>query len=371
MGDMDNMGNRKKIGIVFSFAIMLALGFLFPMSNGAAAEEKKMLFERPLKFSSWFSTVHMVPPFEKELCKNLEAASNGRIKIQFYGAQALGKVLEQYEMVLDGVSDIAGAIPVAYEGDKLPLSSFVGFPFVWKSAEVGTSVFWKLYDMGFFKDEYKDFKLLSYWSCAANQLYTAKKKINKIEDFKGLRFLAGGPVMYSIFKALDAVPIKMGYPDTYTALQRGTLDGSVGPIYSMVKAWRYPEVCKYAWQCNITGGFGLVNAVNKDVWKKIPPDIQAAWEKAGREMSFKIAKAYDATVEKGATMWKAAGSELIDLPNGEIEKMAVRFLPVWQKWVDENEAKGRPAKKLYKAYVKVMKEMGQPVLMKLPGLYEN
>jgi len=51
--------------------------------------------------------------------------------------------------------------------------------------------------------------------------------------------------------------------------------------------------------------------------------------------------------------------------------MAEKFLPVWQKWIDDNEAKGRPAKAVYKAYVKIMKEMGRPVIMKLPGLYEN
>lgn len=365
------MRNQKKVCLIFSFAIILALGFLFPISYGAAAEDKKMIFKRPLKFASWFATVHMVPPFEKELCRKLEEASNGTIKVQFYGAQALGKVLEQYEMVLDGVSDIAGGIPVAYEADKLPLTSFIEFPFIWKSAEVGTKVFWKLYDMGYFKDEYKDLKLLSYWSCSSNQLYTAKKRIDKIEDFKGMRFFVGSPMHYGMFKALGAVPIRMGYPDAYTALQRGTLDGSIGPIYSMVKAWRYPEVCKYAWQCDITGGFGLVNAVNNDVWNKIPPDIQAAWEKVGREMSFKLAKAYDANVQKGIMMWKESGSELIELPKGEIDKMAERFLPLWQKWIDDNEAKGRPAKKIYKSYVKIMKEMGQPVLMKLPGLYKD
>jgi len=314
----------------------------------------------------------MVPPLEKELCKTLEAASNGRVKVQFYGTQSLGKVLEQYEMVLDNVSDIGGAIPVAYEADKLPLTSFMEFPFIFKSAVMGTKVFWKLYDAGFFNDEYKEVKLLSYWNCAVNQLATAEKRIDKLEDFKGLKFLVGSPMHYAMWKQLDAIPIRMGYPDTYTAMQRGTLDGSIGPFYSMATAWKYPEVCKYAWQWDITGGFSLINTVNKDVWNKLPSDIQSAWEKAGRDMSFKIAEKYDSTVEEGRELWKnSSKSELVEISKKEIDRMAVKFLPLWQKWVDDNEAAGRPAKKLYKAYVEIMEEMGQPVLMKLQALYEN
>jgi len=365
------MVKLKKGSVIFCFSLIFVLGLFFSVSNGLAGDDKEMIFKRPLKFASWFSTAHMVPPFEKELCKNLEKASNGRVKIQFYGTQSLGKVLEQYEMVMDGVSDIAGAIPAAYETDKLPLTSFMDFPFNWTSAVVGTKVFWKLYDEGFFNDEYKEIKLLSYWSCAVNQLYTSKKRIDKMEDFKGMKFFVGSPMHYAMYKQLGAIPIKMGYPDTYTALQRGTLDGSVGPIYSMYKAWRYTEVCKYAWKWDISGGFALINAVNNNVWNKLPADIQAAWEKEGRDMSFKLAEAYDAKVAEGTALWKASKSELIEISIEEKEKMAEKFLPLWQKWVDDNETAGRPAKKFYQAYVKIMKELGEPVLMKLPGLYEN
>jgi len=365
------MGNQKRACQIISFVVIFVLGLFFSVSNGLAADDKEMIFKRPLKFASWFSTAHMVPPFENELCKNLEAASNGRVKIQFYGAQSLGKVLEQYEMVLDNVSDIGGGIPVAYEADKLPLTSFMEFPFIWKSAVVGTKVFYRLYEKGYFNDEYKDFKMLAYYSCAVNQLYTAKKRIDKLEDFKGLKFFVGSPMHYAMYKQLGAIPIRMGYPDTYTALQRGTLDGSIGPLYSMVKGWRYPEVVKYAWQWDISGGFAIINAVNKDVWNKLPADIQTAWEKAGRDISFKIAEEYDAKVEEGTALWKASKSELVKISKEEIDRMAEKFLPLWQKWVDDNEAKGRPAKKLYKAYVEIMKEMGQPVIMRLPGLYEN
>ena len=364
------MRSQKITCLMFSFAIILVLGFLFPMGSGAA-DDKKMVFSSPLKYSSWFSTVHWFPPYEKELCAKLEEASNGTIKIQFYGAQALGKILEHYEMVLDGLSDISGCVPVAYESDKLPLTSLVEYPFVWKSAEVGTNVFWKLYDEGYFKNEYKDFELIAYWSCAVNQLFTAKKRIDKIEDFKSMKFFAGGPMMFGAFKQLGAIPIKMGYPDVYTALQRGTLDGSMGNFFATSHGWRWPEVCEYAWQCDIKGGYGLVVGVNNKVWSKIPPDIQAKWKKIGREMSMKIAKVHDEKTGLGKAAWEKSGTKVIELSQAEIDKMAQKFLPVWQKWIDENEAKGRPAKAVYKAYVKIMKEMGRPVIMKLPGLYKE
>ena len=178
-------------------------------------------------------------------------------------------------------------------------------------------------------------------------------------------------MMFGAFKQLGAIPIKMGYPDVYTALQRGTLDGSMGNFFATSHGWRWPEVCEYAWQCDIKGGYGLVVGVNNKVWSKIPPDIQAKWKKIGREMSMKIAKVHDEKTGLGKAAWEKSGTKVIELSQAEIDKMAQKFLPVWQKWIDENEAKGRPAKAVYKAYVKIMKEMGRPVIMKLPGLYKE
>jgi len=364
------MRNQKRGYLVFSFAVILILGLLFPVSYGSAAD-KKMIFKHPLKFASWFPSMHWFPKYEKELIKKLEDASDDQIKIQFYGSQSLGKIMEQYEMVMDGVSDISGCVPIAYEADKLPLTSIVEYPFVWKSAEVGTKVFWELYDKGYLKDEYKDFKLIAYWSCAVMQVFTADKRLDTVEDFKGLKFLAGGSTMYAAFKQMDAIPIKMGYPDVYTALQRGTLDGATGNFFATSHGLRWPEVSKYAWKMDISGGYGLVIGVNHDIWNKIPADIQAAWEKIGREMSMKFAKVHDEKTGLGRAAWEKSKSEVIEMSQQEIDRMAAKLLPVWQKWIDTNEAKGRPAKEVYKTYVKIMKELGRPVVMKLPGLYED
>ncbi len=366
------MRNQKRSYLVLSFAIILILGLIFPASYSFAAEKQKMLFKRPLKFASWFPSMHWFPKYEKELIKELEDASDGQIKIQFYGAQSLGKIMEQYEMVMDGVSDISGSVPIAYEADKLPLTSLAEYPFVWKSAEVGTKVFWELYDRGYLKDEYKDFKLIAYWSCAVMQVFTADARLDTVEDYKGKKFLAGGATMYKAFKQIGAIPIRMGYPDVYTALQRGTLDGATGNFFATSHGLRWPEQCKYAWKLDISGGYGLVIGVNNDVWKKLPADIQTAWLKIGREMSMKFAKVHDTLTGKGKEAWeKSKKSEVIEMSQQEIDRMATKLLPVWQKWIDDNEAKGRPAKEVYKTYVKIMKELGRPVIMKLPGLYEE
>jgi hypothetical protein len=52
----------------------------------------------------------------------------------------------------------------------------------------------------------------------------------------------------------------------------------------------------------------------------------------------------------------------------ERERLAKMILPVWQDWIDAMEKAGKPGKEIYKTYLQVMKEKGQPVAMKIPGL---
>ena len=68
----------------------------------------------------------------------------------------------------------------------------------------------------------------------------------------------------------------------------------------------------------------------------------------------------------------AYGREVIEFPLAEKEKLAQKLVVIWQDWLDEREAegKGKRAKEIYKTYVEVMKRRGEPVLVKVPGLYE-
>ena len=70
-----------------------------------------------------------------------------------------------------------------------------------------------------------------------------------------------------------AEPLTIAFAETYTALERGTLDAAISgtnPGYGL----RWYEVSKY-----LVGPISMrphvALAINKNTWKRLPPDIQA------------------------------------------------------------------------------------------------
>ena len=69
------------------------------------------------------------------------------------------------------------------------------------------------------------------------EVFTAKKPIVKLEDFKGLKIRTSGAAMSNVIKALGAVPVQIPTPDISIAMQRGTVDGTTF-AYLSAKAYK-------------------------------------------------------------------------------------------------------------------------------------
>ena len=64
----------------------------------------------------------------------------------------------------------------------------------------------------------------------------------------------------------------MAFPELFTALQQGTVDGQENPL-AIIKAAKFYEVQKYlSLSGHIWGSVLLM--INKDLWEKLPADLQ-------------------------------------------------------------------------------------------------
>ena len=89
-------------------AAVLATTFTWLLPAAAGAQDKPI----ELKFSSWVSAVHghhtgvMVP-----WAKMVEEKSGGRLKITIFPGSTLGKAVDHYDMIKDGIADMGFMIP--------------------------------------------------------------------------------------------------------------------------------------------------------------------------------------------------------------------------------------------------------------------
>lgn len=338
--------------------------FMISMPSWAKAE--KVI---KMKYSTFTGPSHPMTKMSKKLLSELEEASKGKVKINYYGAQALGKAKEQYNIVKSGLADM-GTFCTGYTPAQFPLSDFTQMPFFCRSGVVGTKIIQALWEKGLINDEFEEVHRCFTYSTPPSRIFS-NKKLETVEDFKGLRVNGGTPVWTKMWNILDASNVSMGYPDIYLALQRGTIDAGVTSWSAAAFAWKWQEVVDYAIDMPIMGGFHCGWIMNKDSWNKLSPETQEAWTEIFDKYRTKFAQKYQSFEKAGKNKWKEAEPEIIQFPDEEKQKMAQMLVPVYKDWIEKNEAKGRPAKEIYKTYVKVMKQLDQKVVMKVPGLYEE
>lgn len=321
-----------------------------------------------MKLASFVPPAHFLTPHLEAFTKELADASGGTVAIDYYGAEALGKSTEAIDITVEGLADMALFCTI-YTPALFPLSSFIELPFFSTSAQTSSKVADALIEKGLIADEYTDFKLLVTSMTAPAQIF-ARKKLERLEDFKGLRLTGIGPIWTRTWSLLDGQAVSMGWPDIYLALERGTIDAATTNWAASI-SWNWPEVAAHPIDISIMGGFFCGIVMNNASWDGLSPDVQERWTEIAGRYSKRFSKSYDDGDSGAKEKWEKAGRTIHVFAQDEKQRLAEALLPIWQDWFDENEAKGRPAREMYLTYVETMKELGEPVIMKLPGVFEE
>lgn len=337
--------------------------FAFAVVSATAA------FADPItvKMSTYTPPAHYLTQFWTQIAEEMTEAADGKAVVEMYHSEALGKSTEQWEIVEEGLADMSIAVSAIFYPARLPASLFVELPFFSQDVESSIRVIQALIERELITDEFESVKLLTAYATPPAQLFS-NKLLDSVEDFSGLRVVGQGPVWTSTWSLLDAQAIAMGWPDIYLGLERGTIDAAPGN-WAASKGWKWAEVAEYPIEIGIMGGFFNAVIMNQNTWDRLPPEVQSAWTEIIEGAPLRIAKIANENEEIGRQFARELGREIIQFPADERQKMAQKLLPIWQEWLERNKAAGKTAEEIYKTYVEVMKEIGEPVVMQIPGLY--
>ena len=297
-----------------------------------------------LKFSSWVSAVHghhtgvMVP-----WAKMVEEKSGGRLKITIYPGSTLGKPADHYDMVKDGIADLGFTTP-GYTPGRFPLITVTELPLLFKSSRGGSLAVMSIFDK-YFKAEFKDVKVLWFWVHPPGHFHLAKKPVKVLEDLNGLKIRAATPMLVNMVKTLGAIPVSIPAPDTYTALERGTVDGTIFP-WEAISSFKIAEVLKYHVDVGLYVA-PLFTMMNQKKYDSLPPDLRKVIDDLsgpwGAEFNGKV---WDQNEFVGIEAIKKAGGTIYPLPAEERQRWAAKLKPLEEEWIKSNEAKGLPARQL-------------------------
>jgi TRAP-type C4-dicarboxylate transport system substrate-binding protein len=298
-----------------------------------------------LKFSSWVATVHghhtgvMVP-----WAKMVEEKSGGRLKITIYPGSTLGKAVDHYDLIKDGIADMGFTTP-GYTPGRFPLIAVTELPLgLFKSSRGGSLALMSIFDK-YFKDEFKDVKVLWFWVHPPGHFHLAKKQVKVLEDLGGLKIRAATPMLVNMVKGLGATPVSIPAPDTYTALERGTVDGTIFP-WEAISSFKIAEVLKH----HVSSGLyvaPLFTFMNKKKYESLPTDLRKVIDDLsgnwGAEFNGKV---WDQNEFVGIEAIKKAGGTIYTLPAEERQRWLTKLKPIEEEWIKSMEAKNLPGRQL-------------------------
>lgn len=176
--------------------------------------------------------------------EELEALTEGRIKVEVYPNESLGKELD----LINGMQ--LGTADMTISGESLqnwaPMAALLAVPYAYKSLEHMDSV-----ASGKIGDQIKEqiiknarVRPIAYFGRGARNL-TSNRPIKTPADLDGLRMrVPNVPLFVDVWKALGAQPTPMAFSEVFTSLQNGTIGAQENPL-ALIKSANFNEVQKY------------------------------------------------------------------------------------------------------------------------------
>jgi TRAP-type C4-dicarboxylate transport system substrate-binding protein len=318
----------------------LGIGLVLPTLPAPAPAAERIV----LKVADSFAPAHyIVEQGLKPWMKRVTELTGGQVEFQYFGAEQLGPLRDLFSLVQRGVADIA-YVPPAYNLGKMPLSGVHSLPKLFSSSQTGTRASWDtLHNTPILQNDYlrNGFRPLFGFTTSTYNAFTRVKPVRTLADLKGMKLKSIGGNMASAVKLLGASPVDIPSPDTYQAIQNGTVDGTIFPTTS-VYSYRLNEVIKYATFGLDVFVFYAPFVINEKVWQRLPESVRQAIVKAGQETMDHVARYTDAEDAKLMKKMSTDGIEVIELSAAEQETVAATDAPVAQDWAKEMDGKGLP-----------------------------
>jgi TRAP-type C4-dicarboxylate transport system substrate-binding protein len=306
-----------------------------------------------LNYSIFFPAPAPQTQIATEWAKEIEKRTNGKVQITMFPSGTLTPADKCYDGVVKGISDIGQSV-LAYTRGKFPLSAVADLPLGMRSGLVATKVINEFYNK-FKPKEFGEVKVMYFHGHGPGLLHT-KKEVKDLQEFKGMKIRCTG-LAAKIVGALGGTPVAMPMGETYDALSRGVVDGSMAP-YEALKTFKWGEVVKFTtedWGAAYSSGFFVV--MNKDRWKAIPKDAQKIIEKINEEWIEKTGKMWDDIDKGGKEFTLSLGNKVISLSSEENEKWAKTVRPLLDEYVNDMKAKGLPGAEALKFYMDQLKKL--------------
>jgi TRAP-type C4-dicarboxylate transport system substrate-binding protein len=275
--------------------------------------------------------------------RQVEAESDGRIKVEIYPAMQLGgRAPQLYDQLRDGIADVVWTLP-GYTPGRFPTIEVFELPFLPASAEATSQAVQAFYEKHQLQ-EFADIHPLMFHVHAPGLFHMKGAPIRTLEDLPGKKIRAPTRVINDTLGTLGATPVGMPVPQVPEALSRGVVDGVVIP-WEVSRPLRVHELTDS--HTAFAGDRGFYTSVflygmNKNTYESLPDDLKAVIDNnSGMSLAQKIGKVWDEAEQPGRQAAEEAGAEFYTIEGAELERWKEASAPVIDRWTEQMSSNGQ------------------------------
>lgn len=244
--------------------------------------------------------------------KKLEAATNGRLKIQMFPGGVLGDEKVMIEQTQIGAIQIL-RVSVGGLSPVVPEVNAFSLPYLFRDQDhmrkvIDGPIGQEMLD----KITASPAKMvgLAWMDSGSRNVYT-KKPIKTPADLKGLKIrMQGNPMFIDTMNAMGGNAIAMGFGELYSALQTGVVDGAENNEPSYYTQNHYTVANVYSRTGHLIIPEVLV--FSKTAWDKLDPADQELIKKLAREAQMEQRELWNQSVADANAKLKEKGVTFVD-----------------------------------------------------------
>lgn len=294
----------------------------------------------------------------------IERASNGRIQIDFYGADEVVGVFEHPEAVIGGILDGAGTCSCYIQG-IVP----AGYFFYGPATPVMTPfqmqyLYWYLEPTNW-EEVYREaaleqagFHVVSSSLVSSYGQTQSTKPLRRLSDVVGTKFRSYSLVA-KVWEEVGASMVTTTGAEMYTALALGTIEATNYAGGNLEWEFGLHEVAKYRNMTAIQPMCETNIFWNLDSWNALPPDLQEIIETAGRLLALRdLSTSYYDDFLAVKNMVEEWGVELTEYPKEDIEELTRVGLMIMERDAREGPYADKYTLELSNILFDYMREIG-------------
>jgi tripartite ATP-independent transporter DctP family solute receptor len=214
--------------------------------------------------------------------REVEKRTGGRYKVQTFYSGSLGGERESVEAVQLGTQELTftstGPVP-----NFVPEVAILDIPFLFRDyAHARATLDGPIGQDLLAKFQSKGIVALAWGENGFRHMTNSKRAVNAPDDVKGLKMRTmENPIHIQAYKAFGIIPTPMAFPEVFTALQQGTVDGQENPL-SVITTSKFDQVQKHL---SLTGHVysPALFLMNKAAWDKLSAADKQAFAEAAKE----------------------------------------------------------------------------------------